>query len=149
MKIGVIAAAGKLGGRIVTEALVRGTNIRMISIAGAGYLFTDGSKTARVYERPEHPVFLKGISENTALGVQDVMAMEDVRYTFVSPGLSFDPDAPRGGDYLTGSEMVVAFNEDGASYTAYGDLAPAMVDFAEQGAFDRAFVTVLSRKGGN
>lgn len=214
MKIGVIAAAGKLGGRIVTEALdrghtvtafinkspcrdararsiqkslfdltqedaagfdvlfsafgsgfdadpainrqalnhlgalVRGTDIRMVSIAGAGCLFADGGKTVRVYEQPEHPMFLKGISENTTLGVQDVMAMEDVHYTFVSPGLRFDPDTPRSGDYLTSTEMVVTFNEDSASYTAYSDLAAAMVDFAEQGTFDRSFVTVLSRKGG-
>ena len=213
MKVGVIAAGGNLGGRIVTEcldrghavtafinktpckdaraqsvqkglfdlkqediapfdvvfsaygsgfdadpvinrkamnalaALVRGTDVRAISIAGSGCLFADESKTVRVYELPDHPPFLKGISENTTLGVLDVMAMEDVHYTFVSPGLCFDGDGARTGDYLTSTDMVVTTNDDGGSYTAYSDLAAAMVDFAEQGDFDRAFVTVLSRKG--
>ena len=213
MKVGVIAAAGNLGGRIVTEcldrghtvtafinktpckdtraqsvqkglfdlkkediadfdvlfsaygsgfdadpvinrkalnalaALVRGTDVRAISIAGSGCLFADESRTVRVYEQPEHPAFLKGISENTTLGVLDVMAAEDAHYTFVSPGLCFDGDGPRTGDYLTDTSMTVTANDDGASYTAYSDLAAAIVDFAEQGLFDRAFVTVLSRKG--
>lgn len=213
MKFGVIAAAGNLGGRIVTEALnrnhevtafvhktlcrdtraqsvqkslfalekedienfdvlfsaygsgfeadptinrqalnklaelVRGTDTRLISIAGSGCLFADESKTTRVYELPEHPPFLKDISENTTLGVGDVMDMTEVHYTFVSPGLCFDAEGPRSCDYLTDTEMTVTTNEDGSSYTTYNDLAAAMVDFAEQATFDRCFVTVLSRKG--
>lgn len=213
MKFGVIAAAGNLGGRIVTEALdrnhevtafvhktpckdtraqsvqkslfdlekedivnfdvlfsaygsgfeadptinrqalnklaelVRGTDTRLISIAGSGCLFADGSKTVRVYELPEHPSFLKDISENTSLGVKDVMDMTEVHYTFVSPGLCFDAEGPRSCDYLTDTGMTVTTNEDGSSYTTYNDLAAAMVDFAEQETFDRHFVTVLSRKG--
>lgn len=213
MKFGVIAAAGNLGGRIVTEALnrnhevtafvhktpckdtrvqsiqkslfdlekediagfdvlfsaygsgfeadpainrqalnklaelVRDTDTRLISIAGSGCLFADGSKTARVYELPDHPSFLKDISENTTLGVKDVMNMADVHYTFVSPGLCFDAEGPRSCDYLTDTGMTVTTNEDNSSYTTYNDLAAAMVDFAEQETFDRHFVTVLSRKG--
>ena len=213
MKFGIIAAAGNLGGRIVTEALNRnhavtafvhktpckdtrvrsiqkslfalekediadfdvlfsaygsgfeadpalnrlalnklgelviGTDTRVISIAGSGCLFTNESKTTRVYELPEHPTFLKDISENTMLGVEDVMAMTDVHYTFVSPGLYFDAEGQRSCDYLANTEMTVSMNEDGSSYTSYDDLAVAMVDFAEQGTFDRCFVTVLSRKG--
>lgn len=127
--------------------LVRGTDTRLISIAGSGCLFTDGSKTARVYELPEHPSFLKDISENTALGAEDVMGMAEVHYTFVSPGLCFDAEGPRSCDYLTDTGMAVTTNEDGSSYTTYNDLAAAMVDFAEQETFDKCFVTVLSRKG--
>lgn len=127
--------------------LVRNTDTRIISIAGSGCLFTDGSKMTRVYELPEHPSFLKDISENTSLGVEDVMDMAEVHYTFVSPGLCFDAEGPRSCDYLTDTEMTVTSNEDGSSYTTYDDLAVAMVDFAEQGTYDRRFVTVLSRKG--
>lgn len=128
-------------------ALVQGTATRLISIAGSGCLFSDDNKTTRVYELPSHPDFLKEISRNTALGVEDVMAEEGVRYTFVSPGLCFDSDGPETGDYLTDTRGVVVNNEDGGSYTTYSDLAGAMVDFAEKGLFDRAFVTVLSRHG--
>ncbi|MBR1780106.1 MAG: hypothetical protein IJ751_01725, partial [Oscillospiraceae bacterium] len=107
----------------------------------------DAGKTTRVYEEPSHPAFLKGISRNTALGVADVLANQRVHATFVCPGLCFDADGAATGDYLTDTDMVVVCNEDGGSYTTYGDLAAAMVDFGEQGRFDRAFVTVLSRHG--
>lgn len=213
MKIGVIAAAGNLGGRVVTECidrghrvtafvnttpcrddravsvkkslfdltredvtgydvlfsaygsgfqadpainrqalnhladLVGGTETRLISIAGSGCLYADESRTTRVWEQPSHPDFLRGISMNTTLGVEDVMARKDAHYTFVSPGLCFDGDAPKTGDYLTFTDRIVHENDDGGSYTTYSDLACAMVDFAENGAFDHAFVTVLSRKG--
>lgn len=213
MNVGVIAAAGKLGGRIVTECLdrghavtafinkspcrdkraqavrkslfdlqsddvkgfdvlfsaygsgfdadpiinrqaldrlaelVQGTETRMISIAGSGCLFTDESRHIRVYELPEHPAFLKGISQNTTLGVEDVMAREDVHFTFVSPGLMFDAEGSRTGEYLSDTRMIIQKNLDGSSYTSYSDLAAAMVDFAEQGLFDKEFVSVLSARG--
>lgn len=127
--------------------LVSGTDTRLISIAGSGCLFADESRTARVYELPSHPDFLREISRNTALGVEDVMARSDVRYTFVSPGLCFDGDGPRTGDYCVFTDRIVHENDDGGSYTTYDDLACAMADFAEDGVFDRGFVTVLSRKG--
>lgn len=128
--------------------LVRGTEKRMISIAGAGCLFTDETKTIRTWELPSHPDFLKGISSNTAMGVDDVKAMPDVHFTFVTPGVFFDSDGPKTGDYLTSTTEIVPQNEDGASYTSYGNLAFAMLDFLEQGLFDRTVVTVLSRHGG-
>ena len=51
------------------------------------------------------------------------------------------------GDYLTDTGMTVQKNLDGDSYTSYSDLAAAMADFAEQGSFDRTFVSVSSARG--
>lgn len=213
MKIGVIAAAGNLGGRVVTECLERGhavtafvnrtlcrdpraksvrkslfdltgedvagldvlisaygsgfeadpvvnrralkhlaelsaaAGIRFLSIVGSGCLYTDGSKRVRCWEAPGYPELLKGISQNTTLGVEDVMARGDARYTFVCPGQCFDGQRGKTGAYMTDTSVTVTVNEDGSSYTAYGDMAAAMVDFAENGAFEHSFVTVLSRKG--
>lgn len=214
MKIGVVAAGGRLGGKLVTEAidrghevtaiihhspckdaraavlqkdlfdlspedvagfdvlfsaygsgfqadpvvnrhalnhlaeLVKGTEIHLISIAGAGCLFADNSKTARVYELPGHPDFLKGISMNTTLGIKDVARAEQVRWTFVCPGVIFDGEGAKTGSYLTSTAGCVLSNEDGNSYTTYDDLAAAMVDFAEQDLFELNIVTVVSRNGG-
>lgn len=127
--------------------LVRGTNTRAISIAGSGCLFADSTRTARVWELPEHPAFLKGISMNTALGVADVLATEGNRCTFVSPGLCFDAEGPRSGDYIADTGMTAVQNEDGSSYTTYSDLAAAMVDFAEKKQYEGQFVCVVSRHG--
>lgn len=213
MKIGVIAAAGNLGGRVVTECLERGhtvtafvnrtpcrearaksvkkslfdltreditglevlicaygsgfevnpeinrralnqlaeltagTPVRFLTIVGSGCLYQDDTHTLHCWENPEYPPFLKGISMNTTLGTEDVMARKDVQYTFCCPGQCFDGENGKTGSYLTDTTMAVARNEDGSSYTTYGDMAEAMVDFAEQSAFIRSFVTVLSRRG--
>jgi hypothetical protein len=129
--------------------LVAGTETRMLSIAGAGCLFTDETKTQRVYEQPSHPAFLKGISHNTTLGVEDVKGRTDVHWTFVHPGVLFDGEGPDTGKYLTSENGCVPVNEAGKSYTSYADLAGAMLDFLEQGKFDRTQVTVVSAADGN
>lgn len=129
-------------------ALVKDTPIRLIAIAGAGVLFTDESKTTRVWEQPSHPEFLKGISSNTALGIEDVLATSGLHYTFVSPGVIFDGDGPSTRDYLIATNGCVLKNEDGSSYTSYDDLACAMLDLAETGGYDKTQVTVVSRHGG-
>lgn len=127
--------------------LVKGTKTHLILIGGAGCLYCDGSEIMCTYETPEHPPFLKGISANLALGLSDLEGMDGVDWTFVCPSLALDLEGPRTGDYLTRSDRHILRNEDGASYVSYADLAAAMVDFGEQGAFKRQLVTVASRKG--
>lgn len=127
--------------------LVRGTDIHLIAIAGAGCLYADGTKTAHVYELPSHPDFLKEISHNTLLGVQDVEATPEVHYTFVCPGVCFDAQGTDAGRYLTSDSGCVLTNRDGHSYTTYGDLADAMLDFGANNQFDRQLVTVVSETG--
>ena len=151
MKIGVIGAGGRLGGKISTEALDRGmdvtaiihrtpcrdgrasvmkkdlfdlkredisgfgalisafgsgftadpainkqaiahlaeiavgTGIHLIMIGGAGCLYADGSETVCVYEMPDHPAFLKGISWNLVQGYEQLKHTDDVDWTFVCP----------------------------------------------------------------
>lgn len=214
MKIGVIGAGGRLGGKISTEALDRGmdvtaiihrtpcrdgrasvmkkdlfdlkredisgfgalisafgsgftadpainkqaiahladiavgTGIHLIMIGGAGCLYADGSETVCVYEMPDHPAFLKGISWNLVQGYEQLKHTDDVGWTFVCPSKLLDPDGPRTGDYLTRTDRHIPINEDGNSYVSYDDLAIAMVDFGQNGSFKRQLVAVASRRGG-
>ena len=214
MKIGVIGAGGRLGGKIVSEALDRGmevtaiihrtpcrdsraevvqrdlfdltradiarydvlysafgsgfaadpavnrqaighladiaagTGVHVIMIGGAGCLYADEGETACVYELPEHPAFLKGISWNLVQGYEQLCRTGDLDWTFVCPSKLLDPDGPRTGDYLTRSDRHILVNEDGNSYVSYDDLAVAMVDFGRDGRFKRQPVTVASRRGG-
>lgn len=101
-----------------------------------------------MYEDPHHPPFLKGISKSLAEGYTALAKETAVEYTFVCPPLTLDEGGPRTGDYLTGTDRRVLFNEDGNSYVSYDDLAGAMVDFAQKGQFRKMLVTVVSRKGG-
>lgn len=79
-------------------ALTAGTSRRFLAIVGSGCLYTDEKKEIRAYETAEYPPFLKEISMNTALGVQDVAVMEDVQRA------AFDdlPITIRDGDGVAG-----------------------------------------------
>lgn len=125
-----------------------GTGIHLIMIGGAGCLYADGSETVCVYEMPDHPAFLKGISWNLVQGYEQLKHTDDVDWTFVCPSKLLDPDGPRTGDYLTRTDRHIPINEDGNSYVSYDDLAIAMVDFGQNGSFKRQLVAVASRRGG-
>ena len=128
--------------------ITRDTGIHLILIGGAGCLFAGETGAECVYENPHHPPFLKGISKSLAEGYAALAKETAVEYTFVCPALTLDGDGVWTGDYLTGTDRRVLFNEDGNSYVSYDDLAGAMVDFAQNGQFKRQLVTVVSRKGG-
>ena len=128
--------------------ITRNTGIHLILTGGAGCLFTGETGENCVYEDPCHPPFLKGISKSLAEGYTALTKETAVEYTFVCPPLTLDKNGPCTGDYLTGTDRRVLFNEDGNSYVSYDDLAGAMLDFAQNGQFKRKLVTVVSRKGG-
>ena len=128
--------------------ITRNTGIHLILIGGAGCLFAGEAEEKYVYEDPHHPPFLKGISKSLAEGYAALVKETAVDYTFVCPALTLDGDGIWTGDYLTGTDRQVLFNEDGNSYVSYDDLAGAMVDFAQNRQFKRQLVTVVSRKGG-
>lgn len=128
--------------------ITRSTGIHLILIGGAGCLFAGEAGEKYVYEDPHHPPFLKGISKSLAEGYAALAKETAVDYTFVCPALTLDGDGIWTGDYLTGTDRRVLFNEDGNSYVSYDDLAGAMVDFAQNRQFKRQLVTVVSRKGG-
>lgn len=129
--------------------ITRNTGIHLILTGGAGCLFAGETGGQCVYEDPHHPPFLKGISKSLAEGYTALTKETSVEYTFVCPPLTLDGNGTRSGDYLTGTDRRVLFNEDGNSYVSYDDLAGAMVDFAQKGQFRKKLVTVVSRKGGS
>lgn len=128
--------------------ITRDTGVHLILIGGAGCLFAGETGEECVYENPNHPPFLKGISKSLAEGYAALAKETAVDYTFVCPALTLDENGVPTGDYLIRTDRRVLMNEDGNSYVSYDDLAGAMVDFARNGQFKRQLVTVVSRKGG-
>lgn len=125
--------------------LCAGTDRHLISIGGAGSLFTDESHTTYCYETPEHPDFLREISKNIKLGIDELKKTTDVKWTVVCPSSFFDPEGPLTGNYEIGTEGHLLFNAAGESRVTYSDLAQAMVDIAEAGTYIGQQVTVLTK----
>lgn len=128
--------------------IAAGTGVHVIMIGGAGCLYADETETTCVYEMPDHPAFLKGISWNLVQGYELLRETGNMDWTFVCPAKMLDQDGPRTGDYLTRTDRHIPVNEDGNSYVSYNDLAAAMVDFGQNGSFKRQLVAVASRRGG-
>ena len=126
--------------------LNEGTQRHLIAIGGAGSLFTDSTHTKYCYETPEHPDFLREISKNIKLGIDELKKTTDVNWTVVCPSLFFDSEGALTGNYEIGTEEQVIFNEAGESRVTYEDLAMVMLDLAEADSYNRKQITVLTKQ---
>lgn len=122
-----------------------GTDRHLITIGGAGSLFTDATHTTYSYETPEHPDFLREISKNIKLGIDELKKRTDVNWTVVCPSSFFDPEGELTGNYEIGTEGHLLFNEKGESRVTYNDLAQAMLDIAEANTYNQKQITVLTK----
>ncbi len=122
--------------------LAKNTEKHLITIGGAGSMFTDETHTIYSYETPEHPEFLREISKNIKLGIDELKKSEGVEWTVVCPSAFFDSEGPLTGNYQISTEGHLIFNEQGKSYVTYNDLAMAMIDIAEQGSYKKMQLTV-------
>ena len=118
----------------------------LIAIGGAGSLYTDETHSTYCYETPEHPDFLREISRNIKLGIDELKKTTAMNWTVVCPSSFFDPEGPLTGNYEIGTEGHLLFNEAGESRVTYNDLACAMVDIAEAGSCRQMQITVLTRQ---
>lgn len=125
--------------------LNEGTKRHLIAIGGAGSLFTDSTHTTYCYETPEHPEFLREISRNIKLGIDELKKTDDVNWTVVCPSLFFDSEGELTKNYEIGTEEQVIFNKDGESRVTYEDLAMAMLDIAEADSYNQKLITVLTK----
>lgn len=126
-------------------ALNQNTDRHVIAIGGAGSLFTDETHKTYCYETPEHPEFLREISKNIKLGIDELKKTENVNWTVVCPSSFFDPEGALTGNYEIHTEEHLVFNEKGESRVTYNDLASAMIDIAEKDSYNRQQVSVLTK----
>lgn len=122
--------------------ITKGSGIHLIMVGGAGTLFTDATHAQHVYESEGHPDFLKGISMNICLGLEDLRKGEGVEYTLVCPSLDFDYEGQGKGKYKVGVEQEVLFALDGKSHITYTDFAKAMLDVAEKREYLKKCITI-------
>jgi len=128
--------------------LLENTEKKLITIAGAGSLYTDGSHILYEYQSDKHPEKLKEISKNIRLGVDEIEKKKNFNWTVVCPSRRFDLEGAYTGEYLVGQNCEIIYNDDGQSYVTYEDLAKAMLDIAEKNLYKHQIVTIASKKGG-
>lgn len=128
--------------------LLDNSNKQLITIAGAGSLYTDDTHSLYEYQLDSHPAKLKKISENIRLGVDEIEKVNSFPWTVVCPSRKFDLDGPATNDYIIGTKSEIIYNDDQNSYVSYHDLAKAMIDIATSKQYNHQVITVASRNGG-
>ncbi len=122
--------------------LIEGKPISLLILGGAGTLYTDASHTLRVWETPEHPDFLRGISQNLSLALDDLRASSLSDWTFLCPSLVFDYEGAETGTWKIGTNGEVLYNAQGKSRISYRDFACAMIQEAETREHKKMQITV-------
>ncbi len=75
-----------------------------------------------------------------ALG--ELRSRSDVKWTYISPAVDFQPDGEKTGKYILGGEELT-LNERGESIISYADYAIAMVDEIEKGGHIQQRISVV------
>ncbi|MGV3042007.1 NAD(P)-dependent oxidoreductase [Staphylococcus rostri] len=127
---------------IALNEAVKGTDVRIIIVGGAGSLYVDEDKTTQLMDTPEFPEIFLPTAKGSARVLEVMYDTKDVTWTFMSPAADFDYEGKRTGAYQLGKDHVIV-NAKGDSYISYADYAIAIVDEAEQGQFVNTRFTVV------
>lgn len=125
--------------------ILKGTATRLIVVGGAGSLFADESRTARVIDTSDFPDAFKPTANGQARNLQELQETTDLSWTFISPSAVFDPEGKRTGSYKKGNDILLV-NSKGESYISYADFAIAVLDEIENAKHVIERFTVVSEK---
>ena len=133
-----------IAARVLTKALAGNLHTRLVIIGGAGSLYVDEAKTLQLVDTPDFPAAVYPTAKNAANALSELMEIDNVEWTYISPAIFFDPQGPRTGKYTLGNDNVIT-NSQGQSYVSYPDFVVALVDEIENGNHIRERFTVVSQ----
>lgn len=122
--------------------LLSGTQTRLLIVGGTGSLYVDDQRTTRLYESEGFPRQGYPLARATSEALFAVRDHADLKWTYISPAGSFDPDGVKTGRYLVGDDRYFE-NSRGESYISYADYAVAMVDEMESGNHIQEHISVV------
>ena len=107
--------------------------LRYLVVGGAGSLFTDATMASALYETEQFPKAIYPTAMNMAKALE-LLRDSQIKWTFFSPAIQFDPMGRRTGTYQLGSEWVI-LNQAQESYISYPDYVIALLDEVEHPQF--------------
>lgn len=117
-------------GRVLIEILKNLPKIKLVVVGGAGSLFVNEEKTVRLMDTKDFPAEYKATAQNQGRNLEDLQHTENIKWTFISPAIFFNPVGKRTGSYKAGKDNVIV-NAKGESYISYADYAIAVLDEIE------------------
>ena len=119
--------------RHMIEVLLDLPKLRYLVVGGAGSLFTDATMAYALYETEQFPKAIYPTAMNMAKALE-LLRDSQIKWTFFSPAIQFDPMGRRTGTYQLGSEWVI-LNQAQESYISYPDYVIALLDEVENPQF--------------
>ena len=107
--------------------LLRGTDIRLLVVGGAGSLFVDKEHTKTVFDVTPFPEAAIPVVKAHQVALDELRKYDDVKWTYISPAGDFQAEGERTGKYLLGGEELI-LSSSGESVISYADYAIAMID---------------------
>ncbi len=117
-------------GRVLIEILKNVPKIKLVVVGGAGSLFVNEEKTVRLMDTKDFPAEYKATAQSQGRNLEDLQKTENIKWTFISPAIFFNPAGKRTGSYKAGKDNVIV-NAKGESYISYADYAIAVLDEIE------------------
>jgi putative NADH-flavin reductase len=117
-------------GRALIEILKESPKIKLVVVGGAGSLFVNEEKTVRLMDTKDFPAEYKATAQNQGRNLEDLQNSGNIKWTFISPAIFFNPAGKRTGSYKAGKDNVIV-NAKGESYISYADYAIAVLDEIE------------------
>lgn len=122
--------------------LLKGTDVRLLVVGGAGSLYVDDAETLQVVDTPDFPDIVKPTAKGQGRNLAELKTTTDLNWTFLSPSAEFDAEGKRTGSYVSGKDHLLV-NAAGKSYISYADYAIALVDEIEVPKHQKARFTVV------
>lgn len=117
---------------------------RLIVVGGVGSLYTNKEHTQYAVEAKDFPDIYKPVANAMKKGLEELRQRNDVRWTYISPALDFQPEGKRTGTYILAGEEL-KFNRAKESIISYADYAIATIDEATQGNNIQKRISVLKK----
>ncbi len=124
-------------------SILKGTDIRLLIVGGAGSLYVNPEHTQTVVDVTPFPEEAMPVVNAHGKALEELRKVDDVNWTYVSPAGDFQADGERTGKYILGGEELV-LNSKRQSVISYADYAIAMVDEIESGKHIKKRISVVS-----
>ena len=117
---------------------------RLIVVGGAGSLYTNKEHTKQIAEAKDFPDMYKPVANAMKNALEELRQRNDVRWTYISPALDFQPEGKRTGEYILAGEEL-KFNNANESIISYADYSIAIIDEATKGNHIQKRISVLKK----
>ncbi|MFT8813289.1 NAD(P)-dependent oxidoreductase [Oenococcus sp.] len=119
-------------------SILNGSQTRLLVVGSAGHLYTDDSRTGKIYDNLG---FMRTPSINFEKAYRYLKENAQFPWTFFAPAVNFEYSRPETDDYSLGTDVVLT-NQNSESIIGYQDYTTALVNEIKSPKFINSMMTI-------